>query len=155
MLLIVFFYGKGVVHHESVSRGQTVNGEFYCCTTTMHLLTRRSSSVNFWRSTRRLSSPNSPTLQIWPLQTFFLFPKLKSTLKSRRFQTTEEPEENSLWDLRAIPQNAFQNWKKRWKRCTDSRGEYFEGDKSYLVVNFSINVLKRKFGFFLDRPCTS
>jgi transposase len=60
---------------------------------------------------------------------FFPFPKLKSTLKGRRFQTEEEIKENSLQDLRAISQNtfqdAFQNWKKRW-----SRGEYFEGDKS-------------------------
>jgi len=47
---------------------------------------------------------------------FFLFKKLKSTLKGRRFQTIEEIKENSLQDLRAIPQNtfqdAFQNWKK-------------------------------------------
>jgi len=48
---------------------------------------------------------------------FFLFPKLMSTLKGRRFQTIEEIKENSIHDLRAIPQNtfqdAFQNWKKR------------------------------------------
>jgi len=60
---------------------------------------------------------------------FFLFPKLKSTLKGRRFQTVEEIKENSLHDLRAIPQNtfqcAFQNWKKHWERCINSRGEYF------------------------------
>ena len=47
---------------------------------------------------------------------FYLFPKLKSSIKGRRFQTVEEIEENSIWDLRAIPQNtfqdAFQNWKK-------------------------------------------
>jgi hypothetical protein len=64
-----------------------------------------------------------------------LFPKLKSTLKGCQFQTIEELEENSLWDLRAIPQNAFQdafqNGKNRWKRYIDSGGEYFEGDKSY------------------------
>jgi transposase len=69
--------------------------------------------------------PYSPDLA--PVD-FLLFPKLKSTLKGHRFQTIEE---NSLWDLRAIPQNAFQNWKKRWKRCIDNGGEYFEGDKSY------------------------
>jgi hypothetical protein len=34
---------------------------------------------------------------------FFLFLKLKFTLKGRRFQTIEELEENSLRDLRAIP----------------------------------------------------
>ena len=47
---------------------------------------------------------------------FFLFPKLKSSLKGRRFQAVEEIEENLIMDLRAIPQNtfqdAFQNWKK-------------------------------------------
>jgi hypothetical protein len=36
-------------------------------------------------------------------------------------------------DLRAIPQNTFQdalqNWKKRWERCIKSGGEYFEVDK--------------------------
>jgi transposase len=41
-----------------------------------------------------------------------LFPKMKSTLKGRRFQTVGEIRENSLQDLRAIPQNTFQNWKK-------------------------------------------
>jgi transposase len=64
----------------------------------------------------------------------FLFPKLKSTLKGRQFQTVEEIKENSLQDLRAIPQNtfqdAFQNWKKHWERCINSRWEYCEGDKS-------------------------
>jgi len=64
---------------------------------------------------------------------FFLFPKLKSSLKGRRFQTVEEIEENSIRDLRVIPQNtfqdAFQNWKKSWERCIKSGGGYFEGDK--------------------------
>jgi len=64
---------------------------------------------------------------------FFLFPKLKSSLKCRRFQTVEEIEVNSIRDLRAIPQNTFQDalqdWKKRWERCIKSGGEYFEGGK--------------------------
>ena len=64
---------------------------------------------------------------------FFLFPKRKSSLKGRRFQTVEKIEENSIRDLRAVPQNtfqdAFQEWKKRWERCIKSGGEYFEGDK--------------------------
>jgi len=64
---------------------------------------------------------------------FFLFPKLKSSLKDRRFQMVEETEENLLQDLRAIPQNTFQdalqNWKIRWEWCIKSGGEYFEGDK--------------------------
>ena len=62
---------------------------------------------------------------------FFLFPKLKTTLKGRRFQTIEEIQENAIRELRAITesafQEAFQQWKKRWERCIASRGDYFEG----------------------------
>ena len=85
---------------------------------------------------------------------FFLFPKLKSSLKGRRFQTVEEIEENSIRDLRAIPQNtfqdAFQNWKKRWARCIKSGGMYFEGDKFDYVVSKATNL--KMFDFFIDCP---
>jgi len=47
---------------------------------------------------------------------FFLFPKLKSSLKGCQFQTVEEIEKNLMQDLRTILKNtfydAFQNWKK-------------------------------------------
>ena len=63
----------------------------------------------------------------------FLVPEVKILTKSRRFQRVEEMEENSIRDLRAIPQNtfqdAFQNWENRWARYIKSGGEYFEGDK--------------------------
>ena len=83
--------------------------------------------------------PYSPGLA---LAEFFLFLKLKSSLNGRQFQTVEGIEENSVRDLRAIPQNtlqdAFQNWKKR-ARCIKSGGEYFEGDKFDQVVSKAIN----------------
>ena len=83
---------------------------------------------------------------------FFLFPKLKSTLKGRRFQTVEEMKENSLQDLRAIPRNtfqdAFQNCIKCWERCINSRGKYFEGDKSDYVVSTAINLKKSSVYFW-------
>jgi transposase len=65
---------------------------------------------------------------------FFLFPKLKSTLKGRSFESVEAIKTNSLAHLRNIPKTAFQECfrtlKKRWQRCIQSRGEYFEGDKA-------------------------
>ena len=74
---------------------------------------------------------------------FFLFPKWKSSLKGRRFQTVEEIEENSIQDLRAVPQNmfqdAFQKWKKNWELCIKSGWEYFESDKLDEAVSKSIN----------------
>jgi hypothetical protein len=65
---------------------------------------------------------------------FFLFPKLKPTLKGRRFQTIEEIQENATQKLRVITgsafQEAFQQRKKRWERFIASRGDYFEGDSA-------------------------
>ena len=65
---------------------------------------------------------------------FALFPKLKSTLKGRRFESIETLKTNSLAHLRSIPKNSFQEcfskWKKHWQRCIQSRGEYFEGDEA-------------------------
>jgi len=37
----------------------------------------------------------------------FVFPKLKTTLKGRRFQTIEEIQENVISELRAITESAF------------------------------------------------
>jgi hypothetical protein len=43
-----------------------------------------------------------------------------------------EIQENAIREIRAITesalQEALQQWKKRWKRCIASRGDYFEGD---------------------------
>jgi hypothetical protein len=63
---------------------------------------------------------------------FFLFPKLKTTLKGRRFQTTEEVQENTITG--SAFQEAFQQWKKSWERCIASRGDYIEGDSAYNAV---------------------
>jgi hypothetical protein len=117
-----FFDWKGIVHHKSVPRGETVNNEFYLKVmkrlreavrrkrpeawtnkTWMHLLTRRFLSVNFWRSKRRFSCPSPPYSPDLAPAEFFLFLKVKSTLNGRRFQTVDEIKENSLPDLRAIP----------------------------------------------------
>ena len=50
---------------------------------------------------------------------FILFPKLKTTLKGRRFKTIEEIQENALRELRFIAasafREAFQQWKKKSK----------------------------------------
>ena len=72
--------------------------------------------------------PYSPDL---PPADFFRFPKLKTSLKGRRFQATEEIQANAIRELGAITksafQEAFQQWKKRWERYIASRGDYFEG----------------------------
>jgi hypothetical protein len=65
---------------------------------------------------------------------FFLFQKLKSALKGRRFESIEAIKTNSIAHLRSIPKTAFQEFlttlKKRWQLCIQGRGEDFEGDKA-------------------------
>ena len=63
---------------------------------------------------------------------FFLFPKLKLQMKGRRFDITEEIQEESQQVLDTIPKRDFQGclqaWQKRWDRCILAKGKYFEGD---------------------------
>jgi hypothetical protein len=57
------------------------------------------------------------------------FPRMKKTLKGKRFSHVDELKENTLMALKSIPcqefQSCFQQWKKRWDKCIDSHGEYF------------------------------
>ena len=155
VMLVVFFDWQGIVHHEFVRRGQMVNRQLYqeflarlrygmrrkrpelwvtrlgCCTTTMRRLTRRSSSAVIWQNIR--CAPSTLSLDLAPVH-FFLFPKHKTSLKGRCFQTIEEIQENVIRELRAITESAFreafQQWNKCWEQCFASRGDYFEGDSA-------------------------
>jgi hypothetical protein len=73
--------------------------------------------------------PYSPDLA--PCE-FFLFPRLKSTLKGKRFQEVADMQLNMTRQLQVIPKQAYQTctekWKDRWNRCIQSVGPYFEGD---------------------------
>ena len=157
VMLIVFFDWNGIVHYEFVPRDQTINKDFY-----LEVLKRLINAVQMkrpeaWKNkTWMLHHDNAPAHTSIPIRElltkhettlvpkppyspdltpadFFLFPKLKSTLKGCHFQTVEEIEECVQINLNLIPQidfqNAFQNLKKRWEQCIDNGGDYFEGDK--------------------------
>ena len=158
MMLVVFFDWKGIVYHEFVPRDQMVNKQFY-----QEVLARLRCAVRrmrpeLWENhTWKLHHDNAPAhasllnrsylvkhqTSVVPHPSyspdldpadFFLFPKLKITLKGRRFQTIEEIQENAIRELRAIIktafQEAFQQWKKRWEQCIASTGGYFEGNSA-------------------------
>ena len=78
------------------------------------------------------SAPYSPDLV--PCD-FWLFPKLKSPLKWKRFQTINEIQEKMTGAADSI-----------WENCVRSQGAYFEGDWAVIVlctmvlVSSSINV---------------
>ena len=63
---------------------------------------------------------------------FFLFLKIKRTLKGRRFTAIDGIKSASLKELKAIPkikfEKCFEDWKKRWHKCIISNEDYFVGD---------------------------
>lgn len=155
-MLIVFFDIRGVVHHEFVPTGQTVNKEFYL--TVLRRLREsirlkrpqlwqnkswilhddnapchRAAIINEYKAKHNINTidqpPYSPDLA--PCD-FFLFPKLKLPLRGTRFDSIDDIKENSKKELKAIPENAykkcFDDWKCRWHMCVASKGAYFEGD---------------------------
>jgi len=98
----------------------------------MHQLNRRSLCTIFWQKNKTTVVPQPPYSPDLAPADFFLFPKLKSTLNGRCFDTFDEILKNSTKEF-AIPkeafQKAFQSWQKRWERCVANEGNYFEGDK--------------------------
>jgi len=160
-MLVVFFDWNGIVHHEFLPCVQMVNKQFYQGVLACLRVAVRRKRPELWENqTWMLHCGNAPahTLLICSYlakhQTsvvphpphspelapadFFLFPKLKTTLIGRHFETVEEIQENSIRELHTITesvfQEAFQQWKKHWKRCITSRGNYFEEDSSSNAV---------------------
>ena len=87
---------------------------------------------------RNFLAKNNTVIVPWPSYLpdsapcdFFLFPRLKRSMKGRRF-TVEEIKTESLRELKDIPKSACQkcseDWNKRWHKCIISEGDYVEGD---------------------------
>jgi hypothetical protein len=87
---------------------------------------------NFLAKTETTVVPQPPYSPGLAPADFFLFPKLKSTLKGCCFNTFDKIQKNSTKELFTIPkevfQKAFQSWQKHWQRCVAREGNYFEGD---------------------------
>jgi hypothetical protein len=63
---------------------------------------------------------------------FWLFPKLKTGLRGRRFATADDIKENAEAGLRAVKKDDFKEcfkaWEDRWSKYVCAEGRYFEGD---------------------------
>jgi len=157
VMSLVFFDWQGIIHHEFVPRGQTVNKEFYIAVLKRLREAVRRKRPQLWTNqswvlhhdnapahssffVRNFLAKNETTVVPQPSYSpdlapadFFLFSMLKSTLKGRRFDTIDDIEKFSTNELFAIPkeafQKAFQSLQKGWKRCVASEGVYFEGNK--------------------------
>ena len=63
---------------------------------------------------------------------YFLFPKLKGTIKGTRFEGVEDIKSNVTSFLKRITKEdfaeCFQAWRRRMEKCTEVQGDYFEGN---------------------------
>ncbi|UYV75977.1 hypothetical protein LAZ67_13002008 [Cordylochernes scorpioides] len=169
VLLTVFFDCRGVVHHEFLPQGRTVNKEYYLQVMRNLREAIRQKRPGLWKNKNWLlhhdnapahtsllvrdfvpknntlmmpQPPYSPDLA--PCD-FFLFPKLKRPMKGRRYATLDEIKTASKEELKKIFKNdflkCFEDWKNRWQKCIISHGDYFEGDKIE-----TLDLLKLAFG---------
>ena len=157
VMLTVFFDYHGLVHHEFLPPGQTVNKAYYLGVMRRLREAIRKKRPDLWKeNTWFLHHDNAPSHTALILRDFFaknsthivpqpayspdlapcdfwLFSKLKSPLRGHRFDSIDEIKTESLKELKAIPaieyKKCFEEWKKRWHMCIASGGDYFEGDE--------------------------
>ena len=157
-MLIAFFDTDGLVHHEFVPTGQTVNKDFY-----KTILQRLRDAVRRHRpekwpsgnwilhhdnapanravnTNEFLANHNIPSLPQPSYSTylnpcdFFLFPQLKRTMKVFRFDYIEDIQANATRQLRTITKidyhMCFRQWQERLNKCVQAQGHYLEGEKT-------------------------
>ncbi|UYV81600.1 hypothetical protein LAZ67_20001670 [Cordylochernes scorpioides] len=157
VLLTVFFDCRGVVHHEFLPQGRTVNKEYYLqvMRNLREAIGQKCSDLwknknwllhhdnapahtsllvrDFLAKNNTLMMPQPPYSPDLAPCDFFLFPKLKRPMKGRRYATLDEIKTASKEELKKILKNdflkCFEDWKNRWHKCIISHGDYFEGDK--------------------------
>jgi transposase len=155
-MLLVIFDHQGTVHYEFAPEDQTINQDLYLevlrylrnavqrkgpemWTAGSWLFHHNSALAHTALSVRQfLAKHPIPTIPQPPYSPhlsppdFFLFLKLKITLKRRRFQTVEYIIANATNYFKAIPQTpfeqCFQKWKRRREKCIAAHGDYFDGD---------------------------
>ncbi|UYV71809.1 hypothetical protein LAZ67_9000495 [Cordylochernes scorpioides] len=157
VLLTVFFDCRGVVHHEFLPQGRTVNKEYYLQVMRNLREAIRQKRSDLWKNknwllhhdnapahtsllVRDLLAKNNTLMMPQPPYSpelapcdFLLFRKLKRPMKGRRYATLDEIKTASKEEVKKILKNdflkCFEDWKNRWHKCIISHGDYLEGAK--------------------------
>ncbi len=155
-MLVSFFDKKGLIHKEFLPQKTTMNAELYLnilqqLCEWIHRIRPKLWANNSWlflqdnapvHCTFKICDfainqvnaldhpPYSPDLT--PCD-FFLFCKIKNTLKGYRFQSVENIQKNSTAVLKGIKEEEFSvcfgQWKHCMEKCIQYKSNYFEGDK--------------------------
>ncbi|UYV74766.1 hypothetical protein LAZ67_12000886 [Cordylochernes scorpioides] len=155
VMLVVFFDYQGLVYYEFIKEGFTINKQTYKeILVRLRDAKRRKRNQLFKSKQWKLLHDNAPAHRAIIVQDylakhsvsvlshppyspdiapcdFFFFPKLKMTLKGRRFSSSSKVIENATVELNKIIkidfELAFQQLFSLWKKkCVDNQGFYFE-----------------------------
>lgn len=157
-MLIVFFDINGIIMIDWVPEGQTVNQKYYKEVLIKLRERVRKKRPDLWKNgswilhqdnapahnalsvKQFLADKRIPVLDHPPYSPdlapcdFYLFPKVKSSLKGTHFQSVEQVKAKTADLLKRLTtdelQHCFEQWKTRMQRCIDRQGEYVEGDRS-------------------------
>jgi hypothetical protein len=141
-VIIIFFDIKGNVHNEFVLAGQTVNSAYFCGILWRVYENVRRLRPELWRQKNWLLHHDNAPSHIFFLpgkfslkrtrlsspthNIFCLFPRLKTKLKGRHFDTIEvivtEPQAMNTFTEHDF-QDVFKNWLQNWERCISAEGE--------------------------------
>lgn len=156
VMLTAFIDYHGVVHHEFLPDGQTVTKEYYLGVMKRLREAVRNKRPDLWKDNSWilhhdntpshnaiivrafLAKNNTNTIQqpsdspdLAPCD-FFLFDRLKKSLRVTRFNSRQEGMNKSLETMKSIPKfeykRCFEGWIQRWHMCVAEDGNYFEGD---------------------------
>ena len=130
----------GVVYHEFLPQDRMVNKEYYLEVMCQLRKAIRQKCTELWKNqswilhhdnasahtsilvreflnkNKTVIMPQLPYSPDLALADFFLFPKLKTPMKGKRFSTIEEIKEKSKQDLLKISKSTFQKCFEEWKK---------------------------------------
>jgi hypothetical protein len=151
VMLIVFFDCHGIVHHEFIPEGETVNADFYMEVSKrlrdrVHCVRLNLQGDNGWilhqdsapshtaLIVREFLACNSVTVMDHPPYSpdlapcsFFLFPKCKLVLCGQHLEDVATITAELTTLLKGLKEDDFQGcfnqWKRRWDKCIVSEAD--------------------------------
>ncbi|UYV61065.1 AGO3 [Cordylochernes scorpioides] len=135
VLLTVFFDCRGVVHHEFLPQGKTVNKEYYLQVMRNLREAIRQKRPDLWKNKNwLLHHDNAPAHTSLLVRDFLaknntlMMLQPPTTLRYAR-RDKDGIEGGAEKILKNDFLKCFEDWKNRWHKLIISHGDYFEGDK--------------------------
>ena len=154
IVVAVFFNKSGFFHVVPLEKGKTINAEWYttvCLNSVFEKYTENKpatllrkvlfhhdnasshtaiKTVEFLAEKKVQQLPHPPYSPDLSPADYFLFPKIKDSMRGKRYSTKEEVYDTFLDELKSLAKDdwkrCFENWFERMDKCIELDGDYFE-----------------------------